>query len=112
MTRTDQESMLKVMKEQLRWRDGDVATISAMADIYEEMGDEEKASVRCETCQGHGRVYFQNPHAVGSNVCPICEGFGITHCCEGDQAQACPPDASPAQSTTSDLPIDPHAPTS
>ena len=56
MTKTDQESMLKAMKEQLRWRDGDVATISAMADIYEEMGDEEQASALRAAAAVAGRM--------------------------------------------------------
>lgn len=45
--------------------------------------------MRCETCQGIGKVTYDQhpepkPQPFGSVFpCPECAGSGITHCCDG-----------------------------
>ena len=43
MTRTEQSKTLEAMKEQLELNRGDIVTISAIADLYEDMEDEQNA---------------------------------------------------------------------
>ncbi len=88
--------------------------------------------MRCETCQGEGRVrwnwllpnpqtFYKFPDTPRSQIrdcwvwhpCPECNGCGITHCCEGDQASPSSElTLQPHQSTISDPPPYSHDPIS
>ena len=61
--------------------------------------------MRCERCGGFGRVLASlYPGAVRSSpywaYCPECGGYGVVHCCEGEQAQPDHPSASATMSCT------------
>lgn len=52
--------------------------------------------MRCERCHGDGSIW-SGPFNDGRGLragkmfpCPDCNGFGITHCCEGERPD-CPP---------------------
>ncbi len=39
----------------------------------------------CPHCYGHSQVLSLCPSQY-THLCPTCHGFGVIHCCEGDQA--------------------------
>lgn len=43
--------------------------------------------MRCETCQGSGERRVISGEFVGWRPCPDCNGFGVSHCCDGLQEQ-------------------------
>lgn len=66
----------------------------------------------CRTCHGTGRMRTGHNARV-TEPCIECNGFGVTHCCEGDQAQpSCESVSPPRLSASADLPKDHLDPTS
>lgn len=54
----------------------------------------------CKECNGKGGFIPYEP-GLFNIVCPTCGGYGIIHCCEGDQSQ--PQDQQQDQSLSQDV---------
>lgn len=57
----------------------------------------------CPDCNGKGGFLPYEP-GLFNLVCSTCGGYGIIHCCEGEQAQVGGPSAPLHQSATLNLP--------
>lgn len=71
----------------------------------------------CDVCKGNRRVLAKDsrPSIFSWPMyypCPTCHGFGVIHCCEGDQIQPSLPAEPQCQLTTEDQQIAIPSPTS